>query len=422
MEKKLSVYLNENFVGVLTQQQKGLLIFCYDSEYLNKKNIPISISLPLRKEKFEGDEVKAYFSGLLPDESIRQRLAQSLGLSYENAFALLEVVGGECAGAVSLLPYSEMQNVQEKEETDNESLIEELNNERLFEILNKIKGHPFLVNDENMRLSLAGAQDKLAIRYENKKILLAKGSNPTTHILKPPIERVNDSVYNEFFCMQLAKKIGLDVSNSCIHFANGKPFYIVERYDRIKQENGSVIRLHQEDFCQAMGLRPEIKYQREGGPSIIQCKGIIEKNSSIPALDIFKFVKIVIFNFIIGNSDAHGKNFSFLYKKNINRVLAPSYDILSTQIYDDLTPNMAMKIDKYYDPNVIYLRHWLRLADQINMKHVAMEKELSSLSRTIKEKSDELILDLKEKGISSCVFEEINKIIKKRSNQIKGYL
>src|SRR5690606_35236640 len=161
--------------------------------------------------------------------------------SDKNSFALLQAVGGECAGALALSPAGEHPTPIDGND------FETLDDARLAEILAMIKRRPFLVGDD-LRLSLAGAQDKLAVGFENGHVLLMQGGQPTTHILKPVIDRVTDSAHNELFCMRLAKMVGLDVPFADIHFVNDTPYYIVERYDRVRQADGTVMRIHQEDF------------------------------------------------------------------------------------------------------------------------------------------------------------------------------
>lgn len=265
MSRVLDVYLQDKLVGYLTQDNSGTLSFSYDSDYLDRYQQAISLSLPLQSTAFIGSQVKAFFSGLLPEESVRQRLADALSVSDKNSFALLEIIGGDCAGALALYPHGD-------KPPDSSDEVEPLDNRQLAEIFELIKRRPMLAGEDGYRLSLAGAQDKLAVGYDNGQVLLIKGGAPTTHILKPMIERIKDSAHNEFFVMQLAQLVGLDVAESSLHFVGDTPYYLVKRYDREIDKNGVVRRLHQEDFCQALGIAPEIKYEREGGPVLPTAK------------------------------------------------------------------------------------------------------------------------------------------------------
>lgn len=305
MNRILDVYLNDQFVGLLIQDSRGDLSFSYDVDYMHSSQRGISVSLPLRSEEYKGAVVRAFFSGLLPDQGVREQLAGILGLSKDNSFALLESVGGECAGALGLYPHGEKpaEYVAENEELDEIGL---------KKVLDSIRRRPMLAGDDGFRLSLEGAQNKLAVVFKNGKVYLIRGGAPTTHILKPMIQGIKDSAHNELFCMRLAKHVGIDVPHASIYFAHETPYYIVERYDRFIDHNGKITRIHQEDFCQALGIAPEMKYEREGGPNIKMCQEIIAQHVARPAVDKIKLLNIIIFNYLIGNADAHGKNISLL--------------------------------------------------------------------------------------------------------------
>ena len=414
MSRILDVYLSNNFVGTLTQDESGDLEFAYDQGYLEEAGRGISLSLPLTQELHKGKTVKAFFSGHLPEESVRQRLAGYLGVSEENPFALLEIVGGDCAGALSLYPQGQNPSEAIKE-------IETLDDAKLKEILDLIKRRPMLAGDDVYRLSLAGAQDKLAVGFENDKVQLIKGGAPTTHILKPIIERARDSAHNELFCMKLAKRMGIDVPDAMLHFVDDTPYYLVERYDRVIDEDGSVKRIHQEDFCQALGIAPEIKYEREGGPSITACQDVIANHAARPAVDQIKLLDMVIFNYLIGNADAHGKNFSLLYTGNYKGnkpELAPAYDLLSTAVYPDLSEKLAMKIGGQYKPRDIYRHHFHTIVADTKTAQSAINKQIQTMSEKIVDAAVTLQAGLQHEGLTSDIFEEIIKVIKARSQQL----
>ena len=406
MKRILDVYLKEALVGFLEQTISGELTFTYDSGYLNKGIHPVSISMPLRAEPFNGPIVKSFFSGLLPDESVRERLANYLGLSKKNPFALLEVIGGDCAGALALYPHNEKQ-FQAIDDS------EVLDDARLAEVLNLIKSRPMLAGDDGYRLSLAGAQDKLAIGFSDNKVHLIKGGMPTTHILKPAIGHVEDSVYNELFCIRLSKMLDIEAPNAFVHFVGDTPCYIIERYDRTIDENGVVQRIHQEDFCQALGIAPEIKYEREGGPSLSSCQKLISDYSFNPSADKIKLIDIVLFNYLIGNSDAHGKNFSFLYRLE-KPELAPAYDILSTAVYPNLCEKMAMKIGGKYKPRDVNLRYLYRIVANTSVAKSTIDKSIEKLTSRILSAANTLKLQLEKEGVNSDVYEKIINVISER--------
>lgn len=410
MSRILDVYLCDDLAGTLVQENGGDLEFSYDPHFLKNAKHGISLSLPLSQDVYVGGAVKAFFSGLLPEEAVRQRLAKNLGVSGKNTFSLLEIVGGDCAGALALYPH-------DQKPPEDVGEIENLDNKRLKEILDLIKRRPMLAGDDGYRLSLAGAQYKLAVGLDKGKIQLVKGGAPTTHILKPIIEHVKDSAHNEFFCMKLAERMGIDVPQATLHFVDDTPYYLVERYDRSIGPNGEISRIHQEDFCQALGIAPEIKYEREGGPTISDCQDVIINHAARPALDQIKLLNIIIFNYLIGNSDAHGKNFSLIYKES-KPELAPAYDLLSTAIYEDLSDKMAMKIGGKYKPREIYLHHFYRLVSDTKAAQSAINKQVQSMAEKIVTTANALKTELELEGLTSDIYGLIISVIKERTQRL----
>lgn len=409
----LDVYFNSKLVGKLIQDKEGVIAFKYNDMYISSNEAcQISVSMPLRQEQYEGNIPKAFFSGLLPDDIIRHRLSRYLGISEKNSFALLEAVGGECAGALSLYPEGEIPPEAKKED------IQILDDKSLKEILDLLKRRPLLAGADDIRLSLAGAQDKIAVRLVDGKIAIMKGSAPTTHIIKPIIEEIKDSVHNEVFCMRLAKLLKIEVPNVEIRWLDNIPYFLIERYDRIKEQDGNIIRLHQEDFCQALGIIPEFKYEREGGAGIHDCFNLIQNNALQPAADRLAFINRLIFNYIIGNADAHCKNHSFLYKTNIP-VLAPAYDLFSTAVYAEISTKMAMRIGKEYSPDKIFLRHWYQIIPDTSIAKKAFQKQLIKIANNCLEASMELKEQLAKEKVQSPIFEDICRVIRKRAQHIQ---
>lgn len=376
MARVLNVFLKDQLVGQLEQDGSGAMRFCYDETWLGAISaFPLSASLPLRRERFGRKECRPYFAGLLPEEASRQVIAKFFGVSDRNDFALLEKIGAECAGAVSLLPLDESPEARQWH-------YREVSREELAAKFLSLPAHPLLTGTEGIRLSLAGAQNKVVIAIREGAFHLPLGGAPSSHILKPKSSRFDGLVENEFFCMTLAARVGLPVAAVELGSVGGDPFLQIERFDRKLLQDGNWERIHQEDFCQAMGVPPELKYQTEGGPNLKKCFALVRAVSAVPGPDVLRLFDAVVFNFLIGNNDAHGKNFSFLYDGSKAR-LAPLYDLVCTQAYPDLSNEMAMKIGNERTPARVGKLDWRKLFKDAGLGQAAAEKRLLDLTKRI---------------------------------------
>lgn len=374
MPRDLTVYLREDAVGTLRQEDSGRLSFTYGKDWLERPDArPLSLSLPLQEEPFDHRAARPFFAGLLPDEIARDRLARYLGLTRQNDFALLAEVGGECAGAVAVYPPDTAPAAGAGE-------LEPLDEAKLAALLHDLPRRPLHAGGE-VRLSLAGAQDKMALVREDDTFFLPRDDFPTTHILKPAIEQFADTVANEGFCMKLAARLGLQVPAVEIASAEGIPYLAIQRYDRRRTQDGGVVRIHQEDFCQALGIPPERKYQGEGGPSLPQCFDLLDACVR-PASDRLELLRRVHFNYLIGNADAHGKNFALLHEARGTQ-LAPAYDLLCTSVYSDHTDRMAMKIGTRNRFLQILPRHWERFASDAGLAVPRVRRDLLAMAERL---------------------------------------
>ena len=259
---------------------------------------------------------------------------------------------------------------------------------------------PLLAGEEGVRLSLAGAQDKIAVRIESDEISLPLGGAPSTHILKPSIERFAGVVFNESFTMRLAAETGIPAAKVEVRTAETIEYLSVERYDRTHVKSGTTTtleRLHQEDFCQALNIVPEMKYQKEGGPSLKQCFQLVRDVSSAPVVDLTRLLDAVIYNYVIGNNDAHGKNFSLLYQgagtADQQIRLAPLYDAISTVYYSELSNEMAMKIGDEYRAERVAPRDFDKLAEQAGLAKPLVRRRVPELAQTVLDAAGEGELD-----------------------------
>ncbi len=355
MSETLNVRWGTRLVGKLRLDEKARLEFQYDSGWISSEEaVPISLRMPLRAEPFDDEACRVFFANLLPEGNTRGLIARKLGVSEDNDFKLLEALGGDCAGALSIFP--------EGGAARTEGRYEPISRGELDAMIEGMPRNPLLVAHEDLRLSLAGAQQKIPVYFDGGKFFLPHGAFPSSHILKPAISGYPGIVENEAFCMELARLVGIPVPASAV-IKGKRPFYLIERYDRRKEADGKLSRVHQEDFCQALGVGYSRKYEAEGGPGLKVCFGLLAERGSQPIIDKMNMLRWVIFNYLIGNCDAHAKNLSILITRRDYR-LSPFYDLLSTRVYGHLSLKFAMKIGGQYREDWVRGEHWQKLAEQ----------------------------------------------------------
>ncbi len=379
LKRRLDVFWDGELVGTYDLLEDGSELFTYDAAYLeSEKASPISHSLPLRADAYGKRKFRPFFSGLLPEELQRRRIASFLGVAENDDFAMLEAIGGECAGALRIVPHGSASDLRDER-------LEPCSAERLLEIVKLLPYRPMMAGEKGLRLSLAGAQSKLPVVFRNGCFLLPENGAPSTHILKPELsEWFRGIVYNEHCCMTLARALGVPAAETGIVDVGDIPCLLVTRYDRaVEIESGKVRRIHQEDFCQALGRPPEQKYQSDGGPLVRDIVRLLRGGwSTRPARDVLAFVDLVVFNAIIGNADAHGKNYSMLYDGRERR-LAPGYDLVSTVFWPALASTPAMKIGGSDSINSILSGHWRKFAEETNVSATALRSRIMSLCKGV---------------------------------------
>lgn len=351
---ELAIYLAGEHAGTLIRKDNGNLQFRYDPAYTGPV---VSQALPVQQNAHPHRVCVAVFGGLLLEGEPREVLARNLGVSASNDFALLEDIGGDCAGAITLL--------QPDMELPSKPEVKPIDPEELDRLLRALPQRPLAADpQEGIRLSLAGAQPKLPVIFEGQEIgLPLNAAAASTHIIKPEPARFPGLVDNEAFCMDLARAVGLPTATVSKHTTtSGVPYLLVERYDRDVTAD-PIRRLHQEDVCQALGRPSNAKYQAEGGPTVAETVALLRSCSTIPARDLPTLWRALVFNWLIGNCDAHGKNFSLLYD-GTSPTLAPLYDLVSTTCYPELTTRLAMSIDGARDLADIDADAWTSLAQQ----------------------------------------------------------
>jgi len=413
MTDSLNVYLGTEKVGRLWLDAGRRFVFQYDTDWLaSGAAVPLSLALPLQADAFSDDRARPFFANLLPESDLRRMIARKLGLSEQNDFALLEAVGGECAGAVSLLP------------DDNPPIGEggyrSLDDDELNALIADLPKRPMLAGEEGIRLSLAGAQNKLPVLFDGKQVSLPMGTAPSSHILKPPIAHYSHTVQNEAFCMQLAARLDLPVPVVTI-LHKAEPLYLIERYDREEGGQGNFVRLHQEDFCQALGIAPDMKYEKEGGPSLAACFELVRAQSIQPVQDLRVLLEWVVFNYLIGNADAHAKNISLMLTAQ-GPQLAPFYDLMSTAVYPELTDRLAMKIGGEDRPDWVIAHRWEQLAKDIGIGFKLIRQTLLGMSESLPSVAATEAAAFQEHRGPCEIIDQILLVVEKRCAKVQAAL
>ena len=402
MSRALDVWWDGRIVGHLTQDDHGELGFVYSAGWLRHEDAPaLSASLPKREEPYSRRECRPFFGGLLPEEGQRDAAAHALGVSRANDFALLDRLGGDVAGALQLLPPGEPPRAPARDQRP-----VPLDEVGLIRVLDALPMRPLLAGEENLRLSLAGAQSKVPVVLVDGAVALSVPGQPTTHILKPPIARFPGTTENEAFVMRLAAAAGLDAAPVEPRVVRDRTFLLVERYDRAIGAEGGVRRVHQEDFCQALGCAPERKYAGEGGPTFKDCFALLRRVAVRPAVDVLKLLDAVVFNLIAGNADAHGKNFSILHDETGPR-LAPLYDLLATVAYPELSPKLAMQIGRRASLGEMDARGWAAFAADTGLGLPLVRRRVVEISDNVKMQAEEVAGALMQPGLDAQVLSRL---------------
>ena len=412
----LNVFINGRQVGVLQRASSGAIDFRYTREWLEwKHTFPISLSLPLREDRYLGDQVISVFDNLLPDnDEIRRRVAVTTGSAGTDPYSLLSAIGRDCVGALQFLP----DGTEPGPAGDCRG--EELSASRIAQLLKDLAYSPLGISSDNdFRISLAGAQEKTALSCWDHHWHLPEGSTATTHILKPQIGirgeyDLSRSVENEYFCLQLLGAMGLPVAATSIQDFEDQRVLVIERFDRHWTQDRRLLRLPQEDCCQALSIPPARKYESEGGPGVSDILGLL-KASDNPGEDQKQFLKAQILFWIIGAIDGHGKNFSLFLHPGGGFSLTPLYDVMSVQpLFDarqlrrnQVKLSMAVGNNRHYRLHDILPRHYYQSAKRAGVAQSVVTSILDEiqieLMSAIDKVSNELPRDFPENIKQSIV-------------------
>jgi serine/threonine-protein kinase HipA len=386
--RELAVVLGGEPVGVLSQGVDGALDLIYRESYRQRPSaIPVSLSMPLSRQTQPHGVVRAFCQGLLPDnEGVLERWGRDFQVSPGNPFALLRHVGEDCAGAVQFVRPDRVDTI-----LANVGSVAPLADEQIAERLRTLRRDPSAWHLAGAgQFSLAGAQAKTALHLDPSSGQWGdpSGAIPTTHIIKPAIVGFDDHDLNEHLCLTAARIAGLRAATSRVLTFGEERAIVVDRYDRLPAGDGSVVRVHQEDMCQALGVPPSAKYQSEGGPTpeqVIELLRRVVKPAPVAKLEVDRFVDALALNWLIAGTDAHAKNYSVLLTPGQIR-LAPLYDVASSLPYDDMylpRLRLAMRIGSEYRVDGVNQRHWNAFADQNGLDAGRTRQRIDDLARRL---------------------------------------
>lgn len=378
----LVVMCNRRTVGTISLVGERLS-FIYDPSWLaDAEAFAISMSLPLASRRYEPDEAHSFFANLLPEGQVRIAIAQRLKLTEANDHAMLRALGGDCAGALSILPRSNFESASTPISDDYRPLPLAL----IGRVPDANSIYAEVVGEGQTRLSLAGAQDKLPVFVDHRGALFVPmGDAASNAILKFPSARFKSLPENEVLVSRLAAKLGLpSCTLTLVHGGGRHRCALVKRYDRFEAEDGRTMRLHQEDFCQALKVPPAKKYEQDGGPRFAEVFAIVQNHSTRAARDALALLRWTLFNILAGNADGHAKNLSLLLCPGSGIELAPFYDLVCTRAYEPRISRMgAMRIGSSFDPGQIDAQDWRDFAQSIGMSERLVISELRTLANAI---------------------------------------
>ena len=382
MIRDLATFIDGCSAGTLSQDRNGRLRFVYNSDYPADAT-PLSPRLSVVGGEYTHADVAPFIAGLLPDnDQVLDRWGRLFGVSPRNAFAILAHVGSDCAGAVQFVPSDSVGELDS-------GALEPLTVTDVAQMLRDLRTDPYTWQQPSVarggHFSLAGAQTKFALHRTTDGWARPSGRIPTTHIFKPAIPGIAHHDLNEHLCLQAARRLGLLAASSELARFDDERVLVVERYDR-RRVDGELRRLHQVDMCQALGMMPDLKYQRDGGPSPAD---IITTIHSVfaGAAAIDRFVRALVFNWLIAGTDAHAKNYG-LVLSGTNAGLAPLYDVSSALMMPEWNWHkweLAMRINKQGRFKYLRIEDWKKFATSAGVDFAVIEGAIATYASTIVE-------------------------------------
>lgn len=424
MEDELLAFVRGTEMGRVRQNARGKLSFAYASAWRERADaFPLSLSMPLGLTEHGDAVVRAFLEGLLPDNSeILREWGRRFHVSPGNPFALLSRVGEDCPGAVQLARVERFEELQRAPYGDVQWLTEADVAARL-RALGRNQGAWREVGDVGY-FSLAGAQPKTALLHDGKRWGVPSGRTPTTHILKPPVVELDGFAENEHVCLRLARALGLPAARTRVAWFEDQVAIVVERYDRLATTNG-IIRVHQEDCCQALGVRPRVKYENEGGPGAVGILQLLREHSGRADEDVATFIDALTLNWVIGGTDAHAKNYSLLIGGEGQVRLAPLYDIATALPYHHLQVRklkLAMRVGGEYRLWYIGRRQWERLADAVGLDREPLTQRVGEIAAAVPDLLADTCAAARAEGLDHPILDRLVDTVSKQAGHALALL
>ena len=416
--KSLTVLLYGDVVGYVTWEgSERSLRFRYTTDYLHRSVVPLSLRLPLSDEVYDNRRVAPYLESLVPENpATRRRWADQLSVSSTDAFVLLSKMGTDCPGAVQFV-----QEGDEERVLGRPAGLRELGEAEIADRLRRLADDSasWTMNDEHW--SLAGQQSKFALAYSDGRWYRATGSAPTTHIFKPGIGRLQHQALVEYATMRAARTIGLDVAHVEFTTFEDQQAVVIERFDRVRGQNGIVSRVHQEDLCSATGRAPWRKYESDGGPMARDMMQLFRRNSTSPRHDAAALVDFMAVNYLAGAPDGHSKNIAMLLLPGRIR-LAPLYDLATAFPYD--LPGyrtVALSIGGKRNHGAVHPKDWNKVAEIVGMPAEEVHGRVERIARDLPTAYSEALAAVGSAASRQVAARSVNKMAKHCGATLDGF-
>ncbi len=420
MIRSLGVWWGDARVGTLRPgryEEVDPIEFVYDDAWIADPGLPaVSHYLPKEQRRFRSLYCRPFFEGLLPEGAQKEMIGELLGVGEATALPLLAHMGAELAGALTVLREDEV-----PPDPVQDGASAPLSDEELAELLAMLREWPFLVGaEQGPRLSLSGAQPKIPVVVVDGRVALPAFGQPTTHILKPGRSASDESTENEAFAMRLGACLGLRPAPVSVGSVDGRSYLLVERFDRLRRDDGPIRRLHQEDFRQAFGMVPLPKVAWNGGPGYAECFDLVRRSCTFPATAVLRLVDAAILQVLLGNARAHARSYSLLWRRPGEIALAPLCGLVTTATVPYLPVEFLMKVAGRSTLEELRRGDWERFAAECGLSPSFVRRRVRELCALTEECSDGVAAELAVPGLREEALAGLAALVRRRARRLAG--